>query len=132
MDFCPSCTEGITLAGDPKGQWIPADADSKLPIEAYFAPAPAPAPITTDSNAEATEAPAPVTATDEKKAAVVILMDAFGFGIQNPKIIADLMAQKTGLDVWVPDYFLGTFKSLFQWGLGVETERLSILFDALS
>ena len=109
LPLCPSCTGGLTLSGDPQGQWITADSNSKLPLDAYLAPAPAPAP-TTEPGADVT----PIEeAKDKKKIAIVILMDAFGFGLQNPKIMADQMAQRTGMDVWVPDYFLGTFKLLF-------------------
>ena len=35
--------------------------------------------------------------------------DIFGLGLPNPKIMADLFAERTRLDVYVPDYFQGQF-----------------------
>ncbi|KAF8991056.1 dienelactone hydrolase endo-1-3,1,4-beta-D-glucanase [Cyathus striatus] len=39
--------------------------------------------------------------------AVVLLTDAFGLAIKNPKIIADEFAKQLECDVWVPDMFDG-------------------------
>ena len=40
--------------------------------------------------------------------AVVLLTDAFGHSLINPKILADRLAERVGVDVWVPDLFSGT------------------------
>lgn len=39
--------------------------------------------------------------------AIVLLTDAFGLSLVNPKILADRLAEKVGVDVWVPDLFNG-------------------------
>ncbi|EIM86030.1 dienelactone hydrolase endo-1-3,1,4-beta-D-glucanase [Stereum hirsutum FP-91666 SS1] len=41
------------------------------------------------------------------KKAIVLLTDAFGLSLVNPKILADRLAEKVGVDVWVPDLFNG-------------------------
>lgn len=50
-------------------------------------------------------APAP-TGTPSPQA-VLLLTDAFGMSLPNPKIMADQLAKKLDCDVWVPDYFAG-------------------------
>ena len=120
MSFCPSCTQGVTLTGDPKGTWIPRGKDNGglgLTLNAYLAPAPTTPTTTTtalpiDDATTAAQPPAApavedATQTPKKNVAVIILMDAFGFGIQNPKVMADQFAECVGCDVWVPDYFEG-------------------------
>lgn len=47
------------------------------------------------------------TASDSK--AIVLGTDIFGLGLPNPKIMADLFAERTRLDVYVPDYFQGEY-----------------------
>jgi dienelactone hydrolase len=50
--------------------------------------------------------PAPADATQRTKA-VVLLTDIFGLVLPNPRIVADLLAERVGVDVWVPDFFNG-------------------------
>jgi carboxymethylenebutenolidase len=80
MSVCPKCKEGYVLSGEPSGS-ILADFHG-----AYLAPGPQTAP---------------------SKQAVLLLTDAFGMSLPNPKIMADQLAQKLECDVWVPDYFAG-------------------------
>jgi len=58
-------------------------------LGAYYAPAPAGSP------------------ESSKKKAVLILTDAFGLPLKNPKIMADRIAKELQCDVWVPDLFDG-------------------------
>lgn len=41
--------------------------------------------------------------------AIVLGTDIFGLGLPNPKIMADLFAERTRPDVYVPDYFQGEY-----------------------
>jgi len=41
------------------------------------------------------------------KKAILILPDIFGLGIVNPKLVADMLNEKVGCDVFVPDTFEG-------------------------
>jgi len=75
---CSDCTSGNWLPGSPKG----TEENG-----AYFAKG---------SNQ-----------ADTKDKAVVVLSDIFGLAVPNPKIIADIVAERTGFDVWVPDLFNG-------------------------
>lgn len=75
---CPDCTTGAKLAGAPKG--VTRDDGSYL----------AAAPEGSDS-----------------KRAVVLLTDAFGLALDNPKIMADYFSEQLQCDVWVPDIFKG-------------------------
>ena len=55
-------------------------------------------------------APASPSGTDASKHAIIlltVLTDIFGLAIKNPRIIADLLSEKVGVDVWVPDVFNG-------------------------
>jgi len=60
---------------------------------AYLAPAPAPA--------------GRALSTNGSKTCIVIFTDAFGLPLKNCKIMADSVAEKLGVDVWVPDQFAG-------------------------
>lgn len=53
--------------------------------------------------------PSTTDAEDVKasRKAIVILPDVFGLGINNPKLIADMLNDKVGCDVYVPDTFVG-------------------------
>jgi len=82
---CPKCVEGFLLPGTGIGS-IEEDFSG-----AYLSPGPTPS----DS--------------DASRKAVVLLTDAFGLGIENPKIIADELAQRLKCDVWIPNYFAGAF-----------------------
>ena len=86
---CPRCQEGSILLGEPKGS-----VETGFLGNSYLAPAPA--------SLDETTTPA--------KKAVLLLTDAFGLGIPNPKLIADELASQLQCDVWVPDYFLGELK----------------------
>jgi len=48
-------------------------------------------------------------AEGNKKAAVVLLTDIFGLPLKNSKILADIFAERLGVDVWVPDLFAGAY-----------------------
>lgn len=53
-------------------------------------------------------------------------MDFFGFGVPNPKLCADIYAEKTGHVVVVPDYFRGARSATSQEGLLIP----DVWFDA--
>jgi hypothetical protein len=94
---CPDCTTGVKLAGTPKGV-INEDGS-------YLAAAP--------------------EASDHKRT-VILLTDAFGLGIDNPKIMADYFSEQLQCDVWVPNFFNG--KSLSQSSLcDTKTKQLYYL-----
>jgi carboxymethylenebutenolidase len=76
---CENCFKGSELSGTPSGEMVG---------DAYFA--------------RSSEA-----AAEHKKTAVVLLTDIFGLPLQNSKIMADTLAQRLGVDVWVPDLFAG-------------------------
>jgi hypothetical protein len=83
---CPDCVKGNILPGEPTGEYL---TKSYGGADAYLAAAPA------GSNAGGR--------------AVVILTDIFGLPMKNPRIIADRLAKELECDVWVPDYFAGTY-----------------------
>lgn len=83
--LCKDCVSGYALPGKPKGTMEKNGA--------YFSPA----PTSTTESGEGTSS----------KRAVVLLTDAFGFGLPNPKIMADKYAEELKCDVFVPDIFLG-------------------------
>lgn len=85
-EICENCKKGSKLTGTPQGRIIDTE-----PLKAYFASASGvyDSPIYTSK-------------------VLVISPDIFGFGIDNPKLLADLFANKCGIDVWVPDTFKGT------------------------
>ncbi|EIM87387.1 dienelactone hydrolase endo-1-3,1,4-beta-D-glucanase [Stereum hirsutum FP-91666 SS1] len=74
---CENCKKGYIIPGEPTGTMVGG---------AYFRTAPS---------------------GTESKSAIVLLTDIFGLPLINSKIIADLLAEKTGFDVWVPDLFDG-------------------------
>jgi len=47
------------------------------------------------------------TDSGEKKRAIVILTDVFGLPLNNPQITADVLNERVGCDVYVPDLFQG-------------------------
>ena len=87
---CENCYKGFVLPGEPKGTMVGPD---------YFTAAPS-------------------DATQRSKA-IVLLTDIFGLALSNPRIVADNLAEQTGLDVWVPDFFKGA--SLQRIFLSAET-----------
>ena len=95
LPICQKCTEGFILPGEPSGSMQRVEG---VAHEAYFAPAPSLA--AEDAGSEQ---------ANPKKAAVVLLTDAFGLPLVNCKIMADLFAKEVGCDVWVPDLFNGAF-----------------------
>lgn len=80
---CPKCVEGHVLPGEPTGSF-PGGFQG-----AYLAPGPS------------------ETDHGKRRRAVVLLTDAFGLALPNPKIMADTLAARLQCDVWVPDYFDG-------------------------
>lgn len=78
---CENCFKGYILPGDPTGSMI--------------------------GTAYHRSAPASPSGTDASKHAIILLTDIFGLAIKNPRIIADLLSEKVGVDVWVPDVFNG-------------------------
>lgn len=74
--LCIHCVTGSRIPGEPKGEL------KKLgPYETY---------VTRTSHS-----------SDGK--AIVIFTDVFGLALANSKIIADILAERTGLPVFVPD-----------------------------
>jgi len=78
---CERCVQGGVLEGDFTGE---------IQNGAYFAPAPGSGSLSSG-----------------QKTCIVFLTDIFGLSLKNCKIMADSMAQKLGVDVWVPDQFDG-------------------------
>ena len=74
---CEHCTQGYVLPGEPTGSMVNGH---------YYRSAPE------GSN---------------KSCAILVLTDIFGLGLNNPKIIADKLAERVDCDVWVPDVFDG-------------------------
>src|ERR1700731_4305527 len=81
MASCDNCNKGSILPGEPKGTIDPSTG-------AYLAKAP-----------------------DQSRTerAVLLLTDAFGLPLKNSKIIADVLSEHLGCDVWIPDIFDGTY-----------------------
>ncbi|KAI0030257.1 dienelactone hydrolase endo-1,3,1,4-beta-D-glucanase [Vararia minispora EC-137] len=79
---CENCFKGSELPGTPTGTMVG---------DAYFAASPA----------------GEAASEDQKKTAVVLLTDVFGLPMKNCKILADILAQRLDVDVWVPDVFDG-------------------------
>ena len=77
---CENCFKGSLLPGEPQGSFVDG---------AYFHAAAAPA------------------VEGEPKRAVVLLSDIFGLPLKNCKILADIISERVGVDVWVPDLFDG-------------------------
>jgi len=93
--LCEDCVRGYRIPGQPAGEMV--DVGSQ---KAYLHVAP--------RTKRAASGPAGST---KGKSAVVILTDVFGLPVQNPKIIADSLSRKLGVDVYVPDIFNGDFPS---------------------
>lgn len=96
--ICENCVTGHLLQGTPKGGWIKNDS---IPLEAYYASA-TKNTTTADPHVQKT------------RKALVLATDIFGVSIDNPKLLADMYAERCGVDVWVPDFFKGK-SSLFQY-----------------
>ncbi|KAI0044563.1 dienelactone hydrolase endo-1,3,1,4-beta-D-glucanase [Auriscalpium vulgare] len=77
---CENCFKGHVIPGEPKGTLVNG---------AYFAAA----------GGDKTEG--------AEKKAVLLLTDIFGLALVNSKIMADMFAERLGVDVWVPDLFDG-------------------------
>lgn len=103
MAFCEHCTQGYILSGEPK--------NSMQPNGAYFAPA-------AGDN----------IATGK---AVILFTDIFGLPLKNCKIQADMLAERLGVDVWVPDVFNGqpitTVEELSPYLKEVPEQKMGIL-----
>jgi len=83
MKLCADCVSGNLLPGKPTGTMIKIGT-----TDCYFAQAPEPAPVA-------------------GKHAIILFTDVFGLPLENPKVMADSFAKETGLNVYVPDMFLG-------------------------
>ncbi|KIL56216.1 hypothetical protein M378DRAFT_172882 [Amanita muscaria Koide BX008] len=81
---CPDCFKGGLLPGEPTGVSVTGKLQN-----AYFAPSPSGG------------------SSNPSKRAVLLFTDVCGLGYSNPKIIADMLAQRLDCDVWIPDYFNG-------------------------
>jgi carboxymethylenebutenolidase len=79
--ICERCVQGGVLDGDFTGRMVDG---------AYLA-----------------SAPGEGTLSSGTKTAIVLLTDIFGLSLKNCKILADSLAQKLGVDVWIPDMFDG-------------------------
>lgn len=77
MPICINCITGNELPGEPKGT-----IEKIGPYSTYVA-----------KSGDAAQA----------GKAIVSLTDVFGLALKNSKIIADMVAEKTGVTVYVPD-----------------------------
>ncbi|POY76206.1 hypothetical protein BMF94_0401 [Rhodotorula taiwanensis] len=84
---CSACFEGSRLEGEPKGMM---SYERMGGLQYYWA----------EGSARQRHSP---------RKAIVLGTDVFGLGLPNPKIMADLFASQTGLDVFVPDFFNGEY-----------------------
>ncbi|ETS64892.1 hypothetical protein PaG_00865 [Moesziomyces aphidis] len=81
--FCVHCTSGSRIPGEPKGK-----IESLHGFNTYVATPASPS-------------------ADSASKAIIYFYDAFGLNLVNNKIIPDLLADATGLTVYVPDMFNG-------------------------
>lgn len=81
--LCVHCVSGTTMGGEPRGTM------EKI--------GPYPTYITHPSSGAPTDA----------SRAILYAYDAFGLGLNNNKILPDVLADKTGMTVYVPDIFEG-------------------------
>ncbi|KAK1923709.1 Alpha/Beta hydrolase protein [Papiliotrema laurentii] len=79
------CLDPVIIPGDPRGQVEYFDKEEKR-VKWYHA------------------RPAVPANHLEKKTALVLFYDLFGFSLPNPKILADRFADDLGIDVYVPNY----------------------------
>lgn len=87
--FCVHCISGDLLPGESKGSEV------KLgPYNTYVA---SPA----SSNASSS------SSSSSSSVGIIFACDAFGLALKNNKILADTLADKLGVTVYVPDYFHG-------------------------
>ncbi|PVG01836.1 alpha/beta-hydrolase [Serendipita vermifera] len=78
--LCADCIKGNKIGGTPIGSMVDTPA-----LPAYFLP---------------------LTPKMTSKT-IVISPDVFGLDLQNIKIVADILARNSGMDVWVADIFKG-------------------------
>lgn len=83
-DICEHCVDGHVLPGKPKGF-----LEDSLPLPAYYSL------VSGQENGP------------KSTNAIVMLPDILGLTVPNPKIIADMYCEKTGMDVWIADIFKG-------------------------
>jgi carboxymethylenebutenolidase len=81
--ICERCVQGNVLDGEFHG---------RMETGVYLAPAPSAGSLS----------------TNKSKTCVVVLTDIFGLPLKNCKIVADAIAEKLGVDVWIPDLFAGS------------------------
>lgn len=79
--LCIHCVSGDVIPGEPKGT-----IETIGPYETYVSKPPAES----------------ASAASEGKA-VVLFTDVFGLALQNNKIVADLIAERSSITVYVPD-----------------------------
>lgn len=78
--FCVHCVTGYRLPGQPRGR-----IEKIGTFDTYLAE--------------------PSTGVQDTTKAIIFFTDAFGLGLDNNKILADRLAQATGLSVYAPDLF---------------------------
>lgn len=82
--FCINCVSGFALPGEAKGS-----IEAIGPYDEVYVAKPS----------------TPAKGGEDK--AIIYFYDAFGLALKNNKILADTIAEKTGLVVYVPDLFKG-------------------------
>lgn len=90
---CPECVTGTQLLGTPLGEMRTVGQ-----YETYFSTKATVASFAAGSEGD----------VKSSRRAIVILPDMFGLSINNTKLIADVLNEKVGCDVYVPDLFAGT------------------------
>ncbi|BGP58713.1 hypothetical protein JCM8202v2_006390, partial [Rhodotorula sphaerocarpa] len=96
---CAHCFEGSRLQGEPWGTLY----EERIGGLRYYLAQGAGGRSAGDSSGKADDAEA------GENAAIVLGTDIFGLALPNPKIMADLFAERTGRDVYVPDLFDGDY-----------------------
>lgn len=80
MSICINCITGTEIPGEPKGS-----VEKIANIDTYVAK------------------PSKEIADDSKTKAILSFTDVFGMQFKNNKIVADLIAEQSGLTVYTPD-----------------------------
>ncbi|WWC95498.1 hypothetical protein V866_002362 [Kwoniella sp. B9012] len=94
IPLSPCCLTGSRLTGTPRGTWEPA-IQGERKVGRYH---------TTPSKTEGDEnGTAKVV---DGKLALVLLTDAFGLSLPNPRIMADAFAVQLKINVFVPEYII--------------------------
>lgn len=112
VGLCEHCVSGARLSGTLKGTFV-----NTTPLPTYVALAGTKTDHATPEVSNAEGAGAGTDSADVKATkitpgstkALVIVPDIFGFSLPNPKLMADILAEKCGIDVWAFDIFSGWF-----------------------